>query len=122
MFREMDIQDRKGLGRMSRFRLPALLIFVAISLGTVFTGTSGAYSLDTSLKIISGLGYWEFVNGCHNWTQAQMQNWGATDGNGGGYNAYIGITMWNNAKNDILGSEVSTVQYPVSKKAALLSA
>lgn len=69
----------------------------------------------TSLSFLDSSGYVAHVNGFHNWTQFQSQNWGASDGNGGGYNAGMYLAAFNR-NLDELGNHVSGVQYPVVKR------
>jgi hypothetical protein len=91
--------------------------FVLLSLTTLFmsVGTANAFTLSSSAQTaFDDLGQYLLLNGAHNWTEARSQNWGTSNGNGGGYPARLGIAVTTGGSSvRLLGYLNSSTYYPV---------
>jgi hypothetical protein len=84
----------------------------------VGVGTAKAYTVSSSGRTaFDDLGQYLLLNGAHNWTEAQVQNCGTSNGNGGGYAARLGIAVTTGGSTvRLLGYLNSSTYYPVQKR------
>lgn len=78
---------------------------------------AGAYSLSSSGRTgFDDIGQFLLLNGAHNWQRAQVANWGASNGNGGGLSARLSIGMITANVQTLLNYVDSTDDWPVRKR------
>jgi len=99
---------------LSRRRASTMIAACTLAFATAFPGAALAFDQHTSVRIPSNDANFAPVNGFHNWRQAKAQNWGNTNGNGGGYPAYLGLAM--NDYGGQLGFRWSPYRYRVQRR------
>jgi len=89
------------------------ILLTCLMICTLGIDTAKAYTVSSSGQTaFDDLGQYLLLNGEHNWTEAEVQNWGTSNGNGGGLSARLGIVVTTGSVK-LLGYVNSEGYYPV---------